>query len=58
MKKKVGSCFWRAELREALALARALSAALGLQLAFTLDGGRLRVSLGGFAPVRADPAQD
>ena len=41
-----------------LALARALSAALGLQLAFTLDGGRLRVSLGGFAPVRADPAQD
>mgnify|MGYP005816383927 CR=1 FL=1 len=40
-----------------LALARALAAALGLQLSFTLDGGRLRVSLGGFAPVPAAPAQ-
>ena len=40
-----------------LALARALAGALGLELAFALEGGRLRVSLGGFAPVAA-PAQD
>lgn len=40
-----------------LALARALADALGLHLSFTLDGGRLRVSLGGFAPVPGDPAQ-
>lgn len=41
-----------------LALARALADALGLQLAFTLDAGRLRVSLGGFAPLpgEASPA--
>ena len=32
-----------------LALARALATALGLQLSFALDAGRLRVSLGGFA---------
>lgn len=37
-----------------LALARALADALGLQLAFTLDAGRLRVTLGGFAPLPAD----
>ena len=34
-----------------LALARALADALGLDLAFTLDAGRLRVMLGGFAPL-------
>lgn len=37
-----------------LALARALAEALGLDLAFSLDAGRLRVTLGGFAPLPGD----
>lgn len=37
-----------------LALARALSAALGLQLSFSLDGGRLRVMLSGFVPLSGE----
>lgn len=37
-----------------LALARALADALGLDLAFSLDAGRLRVTLGGFATLSAE----
>lgn len=39
-----------------LALARALAGALGLELGFALAAGRLRVSLGGFAPLPEDPS--
>jgi two-component system sensor histidine kinase QseC len=37
-----------------LALARALAEVLGLELSFALVAGRLRVTLGGFAPLPAD----